>query len=73
MKIRFLKKLAKNLFYLFANFGLIYAFMQVADRYLGESIWGMLAYLIFLIILVITGMSWSEALFDEKWENSKSK
>tara|TARA_B100002019_G_C20980303_1_gene455476 strand:+ start:355 stop:594 length:240 start_codon:yes stop_codon:yes gene_type:complete len=73
MKIRFLKKLAKNLFYVFGNFGIMYSFHIVAEKYTGEGLYGLLAYLGFLMILIVTGMSWSEALFDERWGNGSNK
>lgn len=73
MKIRFLKKLAKNLFFVFGNFGIMYSFHIVAEKYTGEGLYGLLAYLGFLMILIVTGMSWSEALFDERWSNDSNK
>ena len=73
MKLRFLKKLTKNLLVLTANFGILYSFHVVAERYFGEGLYGLLAYLGFLMILILTGMSWSEALFDERWSNDSNK
>ena len=50
MKLRFLKKLTKNILVLTANFGIMYSFHVVAERYFGEGLYGLLAYLGFLMI-----------------------
>jgi len=69
----FLKHLGKNILQVVATFGIMYSFHIVAEKYTGEGLWGLLAYLGFLLILIVTGMSWSEALFDERWDNDSNK
>ena len=51
----------------------MYSFHIVAEKYTGEGLYGLLAYLGLLMILIVTGMSWSEALFDERWGNDSNK
>lgn len=58
----FLKHLGKNILQVVAMFGIMYSFIAVADKWVGVNpVWGVFAFLIFLLILSLTQKSWYDA------------
>jgi hypothetical protein len=61
MTITFLKKLGKNLFTILAMCGLIYSFLVVSDKYFGEALYGLIAFVVLFTAYWITERSWDDA------------
>lgn len=61
MTFLFLKKLGGNLFTILAICGLIYSFIVVGDKYFGEALYGLIAFVVLLTAYWITERSWDDA------------
>jgi len=61
MIMTFVKKLFGYLFTLIAVIGISAAFITLADRYLGDGLYGVIALTALTILYFITERSWQEA------------
>ena len=61
MTMTFLKKLAGNLFTILAMCGLMYSFLVVSDKYFGEALYGLIAFIVISVSFWVTERSWYEA------------
>jgi len=61
MTLTFLKKLGLNLFQIMITAGLIYSFAVVGERWLGDSLYGLLIFLIGMLTIWILERSYRDA------------
>jgi hypothetical protein len=61
---KFLKKLAKNVSTILLTVGLVYSFATVGERWLGDSLWGLIIFVVGLLVLWVAERSWDEAKRD---------
>ena len=66
MTMTFLKKLGGNLLTILIICGFIYSFLAVSDKYFGEALYGLVAFVVLFTAYWITERSWDEAKREHK-------
>jgi len=57
----FLKALSRNVLYVLVIWGMIYSFMAVSSKYLGNELYGLITFIGLLLAYWITNASWHQA------------